>query len=191
MYNICICIVIVYNGIYFLWTLNVYVGMLIIMLPHFTIPLILRKSDGGYGYDSTDMAALKYRLFDLKRDWIIYVTDEGQSGHFHMCFDAAKASKWVTGQRLNHIGFGVVCGDDGKRFRTRGSDTVRLIDLLDESKTRMTESLRTRVTEGKSSLTVCVHMYVWMHKCMHGCSQWWLSTYLLLSTTLFVGVTTS
>ena len=77
-----------------------------------------------------------------------------------MCFDAAKASKWITGQRLNHIGFGVVCGDDGKRFRTRGSDTVRLIDLLDESKTRMTESLRTRVTEGKSSLTVCVHMYV-------------------------------
>lgn len=137
--------------------------MLIIMLPHFTIPLILRKSDGGYGYDSTDMAALKYRLFDLKRDWIIYVTDEGQSGHFHMCFDAAKASKWITGQRLNHIGFGVVCGDDGKRFRTRGSDTVRLIDLLDESKTRMTESLRTRVTEGKSSLTVCVHMYVCMN----------------------------
>lgn len=88
-------------------------GMLIVMLPHFTIPLILRKSDGGYGYDSTDMAAMKYRLFDLKRDWIIYVTDEGQSGHFHMCFDAAKASNWVKSQRLDHIGFGVVCGDDG------------------------------------------------------------------------------
>ena len=83
------------------------------MLPHFTIPLILRKSDGGYGYDSTDMAAMKYRLFDLKRDWIIYVTDEGQSGHFHMCFDAAKASNWINCQRLDHIGFGVVCGDDG------------------------------------------------------------------------------
>lgn len=161
-----------------------YLGMLIIMLPHFTIPLILRKSDGGYGYDSTDMAALKYRLFDLKRDWIIYVTDEGQSGHFHMCFDAAKASQWVNGHRLDHIGFGVVCGDDGtytnldspipqfviimtsaftpmklstgKRFRTRGSDTVRLIDLLNESKVRMYDSLKTRVNEGKSSLTVCV-----------------------------------
>ena len=83
------------------------------MLPHFTIPLILRKSDGGYGYDSTDMAAMKYRLFDLKRDWIIYVTDEGQSGHFHMCFDAAKASNWINCHRLDHIGFGVVCGDDG------------------------------------------------------------------------------
>ena len=53
-------------------------GMLVIKLPHFTIPLMIRKSDGGYGYDSTDMAALKYRIHTLQRDWIIIITDAGQ-----------------------------------------------------------------------------------------------------------------
>lgn len=103
-------------------------GMLVVRLPHFTIPLILRKSDGGYGYDSTDMAALKYRLHDLKRDWIVIITDAGQANHFYMCFDAARAANWLyseseTGspqpQQLDHIGFGVVQGEDGKRFKTR------------------------------------------------------------------------
>lgn len=71
-------------------------GMEIVMLPHFTIPLIVRKSDGGYGYDSTDMAALKHRLFTLQRDWIIIITDAGQATHFEMCFDAARAANWIT-----------------------------------------------------------------------------------------------
>jgi arginyl-tRNA synthetase len=129
-------------------------GMLIIMLPHFDIPLIVRKSDGGYGYDSTDMTALDYRLRILKRDWCIYITDAGQSNHFHMCFDAGKEAGWVNNnQRLDHIGFGVVQGDDGKRFKTRSSETVRLIDLLDAAKDRMEESLTVRVSEGKSPLS--------------------------------------
>lgn len=80
-------------------------GMLIVRLPHFTIPLIVRKSDGGYGYDSTDMAAVEYRLKQLERDWIIAVTDAGQATHFYMVFDAARAAGWVDkGQRLDHIG---------------------------------------------------------------------------------------
>lgn len=54
------------------------IGMLVIKLPHFTIPLMIRKSDGGYGYDSTDMAALKYRIQTLQRDWIVIITDAGQ-----------------------------------------------------------------------------------------------------------------
>lgn len=116
-------------------------GMDIVKLPHFTIPLILRKSDGGYGYDSTDMAALKHRLFNLKRDWIVVITDAGQANHFHMCYDTARAAGWVTHQRLDHIGFGVVCGEDGKRFKTRSSETVRLIDLLNAARDRMRESL--------------------------------------------------
>jgi arginyl-tRNA synthetase len=94
-------------------------GMLLVKLDHFTIPLILRKSDGGYGYDSTDMAALKYRTATLKRDWLVYITDAGQAPHFHMCFDAARACGWLDNTRADHIGFGVVCGDDGKRFKTR------------------------------------------------------------------------
>lgn len=128
-------------------------GMKLIMLPHFTIPLILRKSDGGYGYDSTDMAALYYRINTLKRDWIIYITDAGQASHFHMCFDAGKAAGWISNkQRLDHIGFGVVCGEDGKRFKTRSSETVRLIDLLNESRDRMAAALEARHKEGKTAL---------------------------------------
>lgn len=137
--------------------------MLLIKLANFTIPLILRKSDGGYGYDSTDMAAIKHRLTTLERDWVIYVTDAGQQGHFYMCFDAAKAAGWVGHQRLDHIGFGVVCGEDGKRFKTRASETVRLIDLLDEAKLRMATSLQSRCEEGKSSLKVYHHSYTNFH----------------------------
>lgn len=122
--------------------------MSVISLPHFTIPLILQKSDGGYGYDSTDMAALNYRLKTLNRDWIIYVTDLGQANHFHMCFDAARAAGWISHQRLDHIGFGVVQGDDGKRFRTRATDTVKLIDLLNTARDTMMQSLQNRASEG-------------------------------------------
>jgi arginyl-tRNA synthetase len=120
-------------------------GMEIIKLLHFTIPLILRKSDGGFGYDSTDMAALKHRLLTMQRDWIIIITDAGQANHFHMCFDTARKANWLTkNQRLDHIGFGVVCGEDGKRFKTRSSETVRLIDLLHAAKEKIHESLLQR-----------------------------------------------
>eukprot|EP01038_Epipyxis_sp_PR26KG_P012154 gene12154-16274_t len=130
-------------------------GMSLIKLnsPTFTIPLILKKSDGGYGYDSTDMAALHYRTHELLREWIVIITDAGQAPHFHMCFEAAKAAGWVDNIRLDHIGFGVVCGEDGKRFKTRASETVRLIDLLIAAKDKMKESLLGRVSENKSSLT--------------------------------------
>jgi arginyl-tRNA synthetase len=131
-------------------------GMLIIKLKHFSIPLIVQKSDGGYGYDSTDMAAIHYRLFEKKADWLIYITDAGQANHFYMVFDAAKAAGWLdkkAPQRLDHIGFGVVCGDDGKRFKTRSSETVRLVDLLNEAKVRMANSLTERAAEGKTALT--------------------------------------
>lgn len=128
--------------------------LLLSRLPHFDIPLILRKSDGGYGYDSTDMAAINYRLKALDRDWLIYITDAGQMGHFHKVFDVAKEAGWTdAGQRLDHIGFGVVCGEDGKRFKTRSGDTVRLIDLLDAAKDRMALSLQQRKEEGKTSLS--------------------------------------
>lgn len=70
-------------------------ALLTIKLPHFTIPLIVRKSDGGYGYDSTDMAALHYRLFTLLCDRVVIITDAGQAPHFHMCFDAGKAAGWL------------------------------------------------------------------------------------------------
>lgn len=129
-------------------------GMLISKLEHFEIPLILRKSDGGYGYDGTDMAALRYRSREMQRDWLVYITDAGQAPHFHMCFDVARKAGWLDElpTKADHIGFGVVCGDDGKRFKTRSSETVRLVDLLDAAKDRMAESLHQRAQEGKSPL---------------------------------------
>ncbi|KAL5720124.1 arginine--tRNA ligase [Ranunculus cassubicifolius] len=104
------------------------------------IPLIVVKSDGGYNYASTDLTALWYRLTVEKADWIIYVTDVGQQLHFDMVFSAAKLAGWLSDEKkypkTSHVGFGLVLGDDGKRFRTRSTTVVRLADLLDEAKFR-------------------------------------------------------
>jgi len=117
------------------------------------IPLMLQKSDGGYGYDSTDMAALKYRLHEVGAQRVVVLTDYGQGNHFSMCFGAAKAIGWLDkNQRLDHIGFGTVNGEDGKRFKTRSGDTVRLVDLLDEAVKRMEDSLTARIKEGKAAI---------------------------------------
>jgi len=115
-------------------------------------PLIVQKSDGGFGYASTDLAALKHRLRVEKADWIIYVTDVGQSEHFEMVFAAARRAGWLPAEKgavpqVTHAGFGLVLGDDGKRFRTRSSDLVRLVDLLDEAKRRCKEEIETRQSE--------------------------------------------
>lgn len=99
------------------------------------------------------MAAIHHRLQTLKADWLIYVTDLGQAEHFHMCFEAAALAEWTRpNTRLVHVGFGVVQGNDGKRFKTRSGETVRLVDLLDEAVERMKESLSERVEEGKCPL---------------------------------------
>jgi len=126
----------------------------IFLEPRWSYPLFLQKSDGGFGYDSTDMAAIDYRLRELKGDWLIYVTDAGQAEHFFMVFEAAKRAGWIDSEkhRLDHVGFGVVQGIDGKRFKTRSGETVRLVDLLDEAVHRMRTSLDARVQEGKCQL---------------------------------------
>jgi arginyl-tRNA synthetase len=130
-------------------------GAKVVFLDKFKIPLMLQKSDGGYGYDSTDMAALKYRLQTLKADRIIILTDFSQGDHFQMVFAAGRDIGWVDrNQRLEHIGFGTVNGEDGKRFKTRSGDTVRLVDLLDEAVQRMDVSLRARIADGKANITL-------------------------------------
>eukprot|EP00579_Thalassiosira_antarctica_P010014 CAMPEP_0201910670 /NCGR_PEP_ID=MMETSP0903-20130614/1958_1 /ASSEMBLY_ACC=CAM_ASM_000552 /TAXON_ID=420261 /ORGANISM="Thalassiosira antarctica, Strain CCMP982" /LENGTH=855 /DNA_ID=CAMNT_0048445335 /DNA_START=9 /DNA_END=2576 /DNA_ORIENTATION=- len=128
-------------------------GAKCVWVPKFKIPLMLQKSDGGYGYDSTDMAAIKYRLDKLKASQIVYITDFTQGDHFQMVFGAAKKIGWVDddSHRLDHIGFGTVQGEDGKRFKTRSGDTVRLVDLLDEAVSRMEASLKERHAEGKTN----------------------------------------
>lgn len=96
------------------------------------LPLILQKSDGGYNYASTDMAAIQYRINEEKADRIIYVTDAGQATHFAMVFEAAKKAGYLDSNkvRVDHVPFGLVLGPDGKKFKTRSGETERLIDLL-------------------------------------------------------------
>ena len=119
----------------------------------FGYPLMLQKSDGGYGYDSTDMAALKYRLQVLKADRIVAITDFSQAEHFAMIFQAGRTVGWLDReQQLDHIGFGTVMGEDGKRFKTRSGDTVRLVDLLDEAVRRMEGELRQRLADGRTEI---------------------------------------
>lgn len=101
-------------------------------------PALVRKSDGGFNYMTTDLATIDYRLKTWSPDEIIYVVDDRQSGHFKKLFatfarwqaDAAKKVKLV------HVGFGKIMGEDGRPFKTRSGDTVKLGDLLDEAEER-------------------------------------------------------
>jgi arginyl-tRNA synthetase len=95
-------------------------------------PLMIQKSDGGYNYDTTDMASIYHRIQQEKADRLIYVTDAGQSTHFQMIFKAAEKAGYLDSQlvRVDHVPFGLVLGSDGKKFRTRSGETERLIDLL-------------------------------------------------------------
>jgi arginyl-tRNA synthetase len=98
------------------------------------LPMILRKSDGGYGYDSTDLAAIRYRIRDLKADRLIYVVAAEQSLHFQMLFAVARQAGWLTDEvSAEHAVIGLVTGADGKRLRTRSGATVKLITLIDEA----------------------------------------------------------
>lgn len=107
------------------------------------IPLTVVKTGGGFTYDTSDMATIKNRIEEEKGDWIIYVTDLGQSTHFKVIFSCAKrAGIWDPSKvRIDHVGFGVVLGEDGKKFKTRSGDTVKLSDLLEEGLKRSLEKL--------------------------------------------------
>lgn len=123
------------------------------------IPLTIVKSDGGFTYDTSDLAALKQRIEEEKADWVIdnnfidcrehrivsvvlqtavflqviYVTDAGQSMHFQVLKSCAECAAILKScHRMDHVGFGVVLGQDKKKFKTRSGDTVKLNDLLDE-----------------------------------------------------------
>lgn len=127
-------------------------GARVIFIEGQRIPLIVVKTDGGFNYASTDLAALWYRLNIEKAEWIIYVTDAGQQLHFSMFFSAARRAGWLPAAgnsypKTNHVGFGLVLGSDGKRFRTRSSEVVRLAELLDEAKDRSKEELRARLKD--------------------------------------------
>lgn len=96
------------------------------------IPLMIQKSDGGYNYDTTDMAAILHRIEEEKADRIIVITDAGQSLHFDLVRKTAEKADYLNPLkvRFDHVPFGVVLGADGKKFRTRSGETEKLIDLL-------------------------------------------------------------
>jgi arginyl-tRNA synthetase len=98
------------------------------------LPFIIQKSDGAYLYATTDLAALRYRVNELKANAIIYVTDARQSLHFQMLFAVAKMAKWVSDDiELSHVMFGSVLGEDGAPLKTREGENVKLKELLDEA----------------------------------------------------------
>lgn len=116
------------------------------------LPVIVQKSDGGFNYATTDLAAIRYRFAALPDGdgarRVIYVTDAGQANHFAGVFQVAERAGWIPeGARLQHVPFGLVQGEDGKKLKTRSGDTVRLRDLLDEAVERSETDLRARLEE--------------------------------------------
>lgn len=110
------------------------------------LPLIVQKTDGGYNYATTDMAALKHRVEVEHGTWLIYVTDAGQSQHFNMVFAACRKAGYYDPKhvRVDHVPFGLVLRNDGKKFQTRSGETERLIDLLNSAVTKAGEILSAR-----------------------------------------------
>ena len=116
------------------------------------LPVIVQKSDGGFNYATTDLAAIRYRFAATPEGdgarRVIYVTDAGQANHFAGVFQVARRAGWLPdGARLEHVPFGLVQGEDGKKLKTRAGDTVRLRDLLDEAVERAEADLRRRLAE--------------------------------------------
>ena len=121
-------------------------GARCVFLPEFTgkdgdpLPVIIQKTDGGYLYATTDLAAVQFRSFDLKVERSLYVVDARQSLHFQQVFAVARkagfASKNIS---LEHIAYGTMMGSDGRPFKTRSGDTIKLVDLLDEAVRRAHE----------------------------------------------------
>ena len=116
------------------------------------LPVIVQKSDGGFNYATTDLAAIRYRFGDVPQGdgarRVIYVTDAGQANHFAGVFQVARRADWIPqGASVEHVPFGLVQGEDGKKLKTRAGDTVRLRDLLDEAVERAEADLRRRLME--------------------------------------------
>lgn len=97
------------------------------------VPLIIRKSDGGYGYATTDLAALRHRAQDLHADRVVYVIGTPQALHLKMVFETVRKAGWLGRTEPFHAGIGNVLGTDGKILRTRSGKPIRLAQLLDEA----------------------------------------------------------
>lgn len=110
-------------------------------------PCLIRKSDGGFLYATTDLAGIKRRVLEMGADRIVYCVDARQILHFRQVFAAAIKASFATKPgasepvRLEHASFGSVLGEDGRPFKTRSGENVRLTDLLDEAEQRAAETV--------------------------------------------------
>ncbi|MET8074724.1 arginine--tRNA ligase [Streptomyces sp. NPDC005303] len=112
------------------------------------VPLIVQKADGGFGYAASDLTAIRNRVTDLHANSLLYVVDVRQSLHFKMVFEAARRAGWLTDEVTAHnMGYGTVLGADGKPFKTREGETVKLEDLLDEAVQRAAEVVREKALD--------------------------------------------
>ena len=109
------------------------------------LPMIVQKSDGGFLYATTDLAAARYRMIDLGADRVIYVVGAPQRQHFEMLFATLRQAGWVPkNTSLEYVPFGSVLGEDRKMFKTRSGETIRLVDLLDEAEQRATAVVQSK-----------------------------------------------
>ena len=107
-------------------------GALCVFVPGFNAPMIIRKRDGGYGYDVTDLAALRHRVRDLHADRLVYVTDVRQGDHFAQVFAASRLAGYLPDDvSAEHVGYGMVLGSDGRPYKTRDGKAMHLATLLD------------------------------------------------------------
>ncbi|GHJ92544.1 arginine--tRNA ligase [Streptomyces sp. NE5-10] len=112
------------------------------------VPLIVQKSDGGFGYAATDLSAIRDRVGSLKASTLLYVVDARQSLHFKMVFETARRAGWLNDEvKAVQLAFGTVLGKDGKPFKTREGETVRLVDLLDEAIDRASAVVREKARD--------------------------------------------
>lgn len=112
------------------------------------VPLIVQKSDGGFGYAATDLSAIRDRVQNLKATSLLYVVDARQSLHFKMVFETARRAGWLNDEvKAVQLAFGTVLGKDGKPFKTREGETVRLVDLLDEAIDRASAVVREKAQD--------------------------------------------
>ena len=107
------------------------------------LPVIVQKSDGGYLYATTDLAAVQYRTGEIGAERILYCTDNRQILHFQQIFSvAALAGFNKNGASLEHMPFGTMLGEDGKPFKSRSGDLIKLAELLDEAEARATNLVK-------------------------------------------------
>ena len=111
-------------------------GALCVFVDGEEAPLIIRKTDGGYGYATTDLAAARHRIADLGADRVVYVVDARQRDHFNKFFAGASDAGWARPEQLQYVPFGTVLGKDKRPFKTRSGETVKLSALLDEATDR-------------------------------------------------------